>query len=122
MNIFDILLLIIAIAGIYFFLQKRKKRNGNDQKHQDNPPDLVNYNALRNGQSTANLHGMSIVSLYYDSALSYANMEKDGSNASFDLLCETKVNDVLKSLKSDGYTPTLNALSCVDRVIFYIIY
>ena len=121
MNIFDILLLIVVIAGIYVFIQKRKKKKAENAP--ETSTDLTNYNALRGIQSeNTPLHGVSIVSLYYDSVASYANMEKDGTNTSFDLNCETKVNDVLKSLKADGYTPELNALSCVDRVIFYIIY
>lgn len=121
MNILDLLLFAVCILCVYLFIQKRKKK-----KPENNPEatgGMANYNALRGIQSeNAPLHGVSIVSLYYDSAASYANMEKDGTNTSFDLNCETKVNDVLKSLKADGYTPTINALSCVDRVIFYITY
>lgn len=121
MNILDFLFLVVFIICIIVFIQKRRK------KESENNPEatsgMANYNALRGIQSeNAPLHGVSIVSLYYDSAASYANMEKDGTNTSFDLNCESKVNEVLKSLKADGYTPTINALSCVDRVIFYITY
>lgn len=115
MNIFDILLFVLVIAGIYIFLQKRKKKSPAKNGMSD-------YNALRRAQCSHDLHGVSIVSFYYDSPASYADMEKDGSNVGFDLVCEEKVNEVVKSLKAGGFTPTINALSCVDRVIFYIIY
>lgn len=124
MNPLDMLILILVAAGIFMYIQKKKKKESQkaETAMQDTPHDLTNYNALRNAQASAPLHGVSIVSLYYDSAASYADMEKDGTNTGFDLNCETKVNDVLKSLKADGYSPMINALSCVDRVVFYIIY
>ena len=115
MNLFDILLLVIVTAIAYFFLQKRKK------KFPAKPDGMSDHNALRR-QCSHDLHGVSIVSFYYDSPASYADMEKDGSNTGFDLVCEEKVNEVVKSLKAGGFTPAVNALSCVDRIIFYIIY
>ena len=122
MNILDLLLLVICMAGIYFFIQNRKKKKAGEIPP-DTLPGMSNYAALRGIQAeNAPLHGISIVSLYYDSVASYANMEGDGTNTNFDLSCEAKVNDVLKSLKADGYAPTINALSCVDRVIFCITY
>ncbi|MFG6320302.1 MAG: hypothetical protein K1W41_01800 [Lachnospiraceae bacterium] len=125
MNLLDIIILIPVIGGIVMFYRKKKSQKEAQKAEnatQDTPHDLANYNALRNAQASTPQHGVSIVSIYYDSAASYADMEKDGTNTGFDLNCETKVNDVLKSLKADGYSPMLNALSCVDRVIFYITY
>lgn len=124
MNLIDMFILILVVAGILIYMQKKKKKEIQKEQTavQEIPHDLANYNALRNAQASTPQHGVSIVSIYYDSAASYADMEKDGTNTCFDLNCETKVNDVLKSLKADGYSPMLNALSCVDRVIFYIIY
>ncbi len=123
MDILDIMLLALVTAGIIMLYRKKKKHE--TLKGETAPgtgQELTNYNELRNAQAKAPLHGVSIVSLYYDSAASYADMEKDGTNTNFDLNCETKVNAVLKSLKADGYSPMLNALSCIDRVVFYIIY
>lgn len=121
MNILDLILLAAFIAAICIFIKKRQKNKSESTSETENG--MANYNALRAvQQGNAPIHGVSIVSLYYDSASSYANMEKDGTNTSFDLSCESKVNSVITSLKADGYAPTVNALACVDRVIFYITY
>lgn len=116
---FDILVIItvIGVAAYYMYKKKKKKEIATATK------ELSSYAAFRNGlKQPGNLHGVSIISFYYDSAASYRDMHPDGTNTDFDLSCESRLNTAIEALRADGYSPVINAFSCVDRVMFYIIY
>ncbi|MDE7321784.1 MAG: hypothetical protein K2N73_03480 [Lachnospiraceae bacterium] len=117
---YDILVFLVVAGFIAYTVYKKKKKKLLNNGDTFTP--LSNYTALRNYQQTETLHGVSIISIYYDNVASYKDMEADGTNTGFDLSCENKINNALKALKADGYNPVLNALPCMDRVIFYITY
>lgn len=116
---FDILVTITVTGIIACYMYRKKKKN----EIRAVTKGLPNYSALRDvARQPSYVHGISIISFYYDSAASYRDMHPDGTNTDFDLSCESRLNSAIEALRADGYSPIVNAFSCVDRVMFYIIY
>jgi hypothetical protein len=121
--------MVIAIVA-YFVLKRRKKKleasNTNEALGAQSLRQPVNYLSLRQSEARA-IHGVSVYSFKFADTADTENSSSGPCdslpfNCYTDLECEHQLTSAINALVSDGYTPHVNAVCSISRVIFYITY